>query len=708
MAADPSAPATTITCGACSAQNLVDAQFCNGCGHALREPCADCSRPVLLTQSFCGNCGHDLTKAIAKTRNKFQQWMVDAIAKAKEDEFEEALGLLSRMTRTEDYRFRDMVDNAKQATEKISKIAHQRRQIAKAAMEQVGPALENEDHQRIVAILETAPPKLISPEALQAYERSKAFLESQGSLATEIQKAISERDWQTAGPLLAQLNSLEPENQDCIALAGKVGQKLFSRAKKIFEARKYQKVLDQLDLIPPVAQLPEYAALRRRVENVVWLRQQFEDEPFDTPMLGRLAVRLQKDEPSEPRNEKRVQRISANLRQQDQRPDRTQYPSRLGIPQSWLGGELGYLSSIKSVERQDFAELRSRWGQMNLAFGLALQGIGEGRIKTQLAPKDGLLKRLTRKKTNVAWGIDIGSFSIKVVGLQKTEEEITMIDGFVHPFEHPLCRPGYDEDPLNATAAAISQIMEQHSFGDAPVWINMPANNLVTRFTLLPPVPDKQATQLLDKEVNERIPLEVDTLWIDHWIAPYDPDSAIGRPAVISALKKKTIEQRLERLALTDLNIQGMQVDTLALINFASFEFEKELEEEFEDETKTPTIALVDCGAETTSAILLSKNAHWSWTVEFGGEELTGLLAREIKQNRSESELVKQNPHQMPDPASNYGSIENRLDSWNSRLRKMFEDALEANPAFEITNVYGVGGCCLAHQWFRRVLCGSH
>ncbi|MEL6106241.1 MAG: pilus assembly protein PilM [Planctomycetota bacterium] len=628
---------------------------------------------------------------------------MDAVGLAKEDEFDEAIGLLSRLGKTRDFRYGDLVDDSKQAIEKVRKIAEQRRATAAAALEDSREAIASEDHRRVVDILKSAPQKLLPENVRQAFQRSKGFLENQGSLESRIQDAIAKKDWCLVGPLLQQITQLEPENESYVKLAGKVSRRLITNAENAFEVRKYPLAIKCLDSVPELGHDERYQQLRSRVENIVWLRSQFDSEPFDTPTLGRLAVRLQKDEPGDEENEQRVKELSASLKQ-GVRPARSQYPCRAGRSQSWIGGELGQLNAISRIARPDLPELRGKWGQMNVAIGLALQGLGEGRITSNLTPAKGLLKRLTRKKVSVAYGFDIGSHSIKVVGLQATEDGIEMIGGFVHPYEQPICRPGYDEDSLTVVVTAIQEIQDKHEFGDAPIWISLPAGEVITRFTRLPPVSDKQANQLVDKEIKERIPFEVETLHIDRWIAPLEEECPTGRPAVVSAIKRTAIEQRLERIGLTGLNVAGMQSDPIALVNLVSYEFADELEERGDDEARTPTIAIVDCGAQTTTLVLVSRNAHWIWTVEIGGEDLTGLLAREVKQSRMDAEPLKFAPHTLPSPASNYGPIENRLDEWRSRLSKLSSDAMELNPSFEVVNAFGCGGTTLTHQWYRRVM----
>ena len=92
--------------------------------------------------------------------------------------------------------------------------------------------------------------------------------------------------------------------------------------------------------------------------------------------------------------------------------------------------------------------------------------------------------------------------------------------------------------------------------------------------------------------------------------------------------------------------------------------------------------------------------------MEYGGEDLTGLLARHMKQNRADAEILKQNPHTLPSPSSSFALLESRFEEWQSRVRKMCDDALEANPAFQPIEVYGSGGGSYVHQWFRGVLKG--
>mgnify|MGYP001815040230 FL=1 len=113
----------SISCGSCGASNPAGGQFCAGCGHALYEPCAGCSKPVLLSQSFCGTCGCDLIAAVKQKLKSLETKIGDAIAAAKQLDFEKSSSLLKLVARETDFRFKEVVAQAKIAQQKIDSIA---------------------------------------------------------------------------------------------------------------------------------------------------------------------------------------------------------------------------------------------------------------------------------------------------------------------------------------------------------------------------------------------------------------------------------------------------------------------------------------------------------------------------------------------------------------------------------------------------------
>ncbi|MEO1617325.1 MAG: pilus assembly protein PilM [Planctomycetota bacterium] len=713
--ADPKSTtsASMVQCGGCGTSNDGDSSYCSGCGQSLFEPCYECSKPVRLSQSFCGNCGANLKQAIEKKFSKYESFIADAVRYAKDDRFEQSIELLSRVSAVDDFRFQELKDQASQAIKKIGTLETHRRQAAVVAQGLAEKAIEAEDHRAVVEALRNAPLNLVSDEVREGLERAQAYLSSHQHVEDELRKALAENRVADAGAFLDQLCELERDKEALKPLTRKVSRILMAKARGYFEARKYTRAAKCLEAIPAISRNEESLELQRLIDDIRWYRAQLDYATFNSPALGRLAVRLTQVEPHEPLNKKRVEEISKSLKG-GERVGRSHLPLRKHSAECWIGGPQEPLSRLSRFRRAELPQLNGAWHRMNVAIGLGLQGLGKARVECNMIPKKGLFSVIGRKRASKrAWGLDIGSFAVKAVLLETNEkaDEVSIADGFLHEYEVPLCRPGGELD-YESLSACLATLTEKHSFGDTPVWINLPAPDLISRFVLLPPVAKKQVKELIERETKSRIPFELDELWIDSWVAPLEQDdSALGRPSVIHAVKKKTIDERLNHLESLNLQLEGMQADSLSLANLLAFEFEadllqaKSIEDDEDDwEEKTPTVVAVDCGAESTSIVFVSKNAHWVWTLEMGGEGLTALLARETKKTRGEAEIIKRSLQKLENPALRYSSCEDKMVDWREKLRRVVGEAKNANSHFDVVSVEACGGSCLTHQWFERVL----
>ena len=713
MSAEISTTNTTkIKCGACSFDNEPTAQFCQECGHALHESCSGCSKPVLLSQAFCGKCGENLKIVLQKKRDKFSAAMASALSQAKEMRFDEAANTLKRLKDNKDYRFEDLAQQAHQALEKILSVSERMESNVEQAIADAKHAIIENDHEQIVQRLGALPVKALPDEVRKALERSQTILQERSEFRKRCEVALQNKDYQALGPILEQLIDLDPDNATYPKLAKKVAEKLIAMATKYREKQRFDRSLETLESVPRHLQGKHSAKLRSEIEHILWLRGQFDGEPFDTPTLGRLAVRLAKDEPLE-ENQKRVQAISQNLKTGKRSPVNG-FPYRHTPNHARLGGRCELLRFPSKLPLTQHDQLKSWGGRLNEAMGLAIQGVGLAKLDYNLLPAKGFLKSLRKRKDKLAWGIDVGTSAIKGVCIERSEEEVKIVDGFIYEFDEPTCRLTSVAHAKSLLEEACSSILEQHSIGETPVWTNLSAGEVIGRFSLLPPVADKQAKELIEREQQQRIPLELDLLEVRHWLAPFDTETQRGRACTTVAAKKSAVDSVVGPLSDAGFNVVGVQADQIALINLIYHEFESELvpetnEENAEsdlptDEKRFPTIAVVHCGAQTLTTLLVSEVAHWFWTVEQGGEDLTRLLARQLKKTMAESEQLKCNPHLLETPAADFPTIESRLDEWQARSEKLFSEGLNLDPSFQVTDCYASGGGMLTHQWMKRVL----
>jgi Tfp pilus assembly PilM family ATPase len=439
-------------------------------------------------------------------------------------------------------------------------------------------------------------------------------------------------------------------------------------------------------------------------------------------MLGRLAVRFAKEVPEDPRAQSMVKQLAAKLKQGERAP-RMHLPTWKGTTESWMGGHAGLLALPTSIDLGDHALMRTAAGRFSVAFGLALQGLGMGRVRDHLGPKQGLLRGLARRKKTLCWGIDLGAAALKAVCLEQRGDGVAVTACYHEEYESPVCRASFQGEKAAVIRPVVENFLAQHPIEDVPLWGNVSGSHLITRFVRLPNLKDKQAAMLLEQEIEQRIPMPIDELAVVRWMHDMrtEQEDRHGRPAVIIASRRRAIEERLEMFTELGLPLTGLQADNTALVNFVSHEFAEvfatgpeQPDQPAGDATviptpndlysKTPAIAVLDCGAATANLVIVSSETHWMWTGESAGEDLTSALARVTKTTHAEAEQLKRNPASIESPARQYAPVERRQDETRLRFQTVLADALQQNQRFEILQSWCVGGGCLAHEWIRRLM----
>jgi Tfp pilus assembly PilM family ATPase len=641
--------------------------------------------------------------------------MNTALEHAKQYDYDRAIAVLERLVELTDYRFKEASADAAKAIDKIQALRDRNQAAARAATAKALDAFEKGHIREIVQILGSVPSKLLDRNAQKLLARAQSVTAERTSLESSLRQTVAAKDWVQVGILIQQLLNLEPDDPQGLRLAPQVTAKLVARARKLLDEGEYESAVLSLGAIPDIAVNDEIRSLQESAANIHWLTEQFDAEPYASPLLGRLAVRLAKETPKDPRTQKLVQQLSHQLKQAP-RPPRMHLPRWKGSTASWLGGEAGILGIPSRIRVGDASELRSAAGRFNIAIGLALQGLGKTRISEDfLIKKKGLLS-LGRRKRKSCWGLDIGTSAVKGILLQETEDGVEAVDVFFFEFETPISRRRADVSEHTVLLPAIEKFLEKMGAEETPVWANFASSRTVNRFVRLPPVKDKEAQQLLTQEVESKVPVPVDELVIVHWIHA-DREAVLGRPAVACTARRTIVHQRIELLESCGLKLAGLQCDSIALANFGAYEFAElwsEIDETVEQEDHaayedaiSKTVVLIDCGASATNLVLVSGEAHWSWTVEMGGEEFTGQLASATKTTRGEAERLKRNPAALASPSRQYAAVEARMDEQRSRLHTVFSDGLRQSNPFQTVQSWCMGGAVQAHQWIRRVMLGE-
>jgi type IV pilus assembly protein PilM len=690
-------------CGNCSHPNQEESKFCGGCGQPTFEPCGSCQASVRLTQKFCGECGADLDSLLQKRLQSTEQLLVLSLNEAKKYEYESAIARLKRIASDRDYRFAKLTEQAQKALPKVIELRDQKLKRF-SEIEAAGlAAAEKGDNSRVVELLSAVPPAFLSEAASGALRKSKLFLSEVTDLQNSLKESLASEDWCLAGSLLSRALSIFPDEPCFQQLSENVSKRLAADADALFDKLDYEGALDRLDSIPSAFQTADHEEKKQRIANIKWLAGQFQPEPFATPTLGRLAVRLGKESPTDPLAKEMVNKIASALKESKREPS-SPYPNWLGRRQSAVGGDVSILGWPQSIDFSSHEVISKNPARFGVAFGLAMQSLQVGFFESGFVQKKSLMSSLAFKRAvPQGIGIDIGSSSIKAVQLRKEGDKLVVVNSYLREFP-TMTRVGSDGKSLMAMREAIKEMIANAEWTTGECWVNYPSREILARFVELPPVDDKKAGKLLDLEAKDQFPVNLDELEVIRWVAGASAELGVGRPSMLLAARKPSVTQRWDLLAEVGLKPVGLQCEAVAMMNFVKREY-KDLLEQPDTQGTTPALVVADAGATSTTFLLLAANRLWFRTIDGGGEEMTAALARSAKLVRDEAERLKKSPHELPAPASQYQPIEEKQDAINHRMKQILSEALRNIRGLDVVKTVVAGGASLGYGWIQRVIC---
>ncbi|QDT11460.1 double zinc ribbon domain-containing protein [Planctomycetes bacterium K23_9] len=703
-----SAAANTNQCGSCQTTNTKESKFCAGCGQSLYEPCVSCNATVMLTQRFCGSCGADLDESLNAKRENNNSQIAKSVALVKENDHDQAIQILRSVIKTDDYRLSESIEKAEQVLQRVIHLRERTAADVAQLQDQAKAAAEASDHERVIACLEKLPKQLLSDDSAKLLQHSRSTIEQLMSLNAELQAAMKASNWKLLGHLVNRLLSLAPENPNYQKIAPKVAKRLFASAEKRFALHDFDSAADCLDAIPDCQRDEEFDTLVERITDLRWIVSEVDREPFATVGLGRLAVRLAKQTDTD-ESKKRVKDLAATIRKTPQLPHALNRWK--GNASSWMGGEIGMLGQVTRINVSDELRLQMLKNPSGfcIAIGLAIQGMGKSRISDSFLPsKKGLLSSLTRKKSKSAWGIDLGTTGLRAVQLVDTPDGLSIqniyTDVFDAPTDDQTGSAKQDQATPDKSVQGLQKFAQLHAdmLADSPIWTNLSAPEIVNRLVKLPPLKDKVAAEALDQEVSRMIPVDASELGIVRWLSPMPDDETKGRPATIAVARNASIQKQVNRFDTANLQVAGVQSDPIALANFVAYEFADQLKSK--DDEHDDAIAIVDSGATSTSAIIVSARSCAVWTFEHAGDELTKTIARETKKTLTDAEILKLNPASIQHPAAVFSEIEIKYESLRQRLERSVSKAQDDRDAPTVIQTWIVGGTTRCHGWVRHVL----
>lgn len=256
-------------------------------------------------------------------------------------------------------------------------------------------------------------------------------------------------------------------------------------------------------------------------------------------------------------------------------------------------------------------------------------------------------------------GIDIGNSSIKVAGLKKQIFSKKRILAF-----------GIEDIPKkeitkDQKAELVRRALENAGIITQRVNISVSGSNVICRYVRLPVMHKYELAKALELEWDNYISLKIDEVIWDYVLLDKfrDPAGDKHMQVLLVAVKKNSIEERLDLLKAARLEAQLIDVDALALIN--AFKINQ-------PSLDSQLIILLNLGEYFTNVAVLKKGVCWfSRDIPIGGRDMTQILVEKLHISWEEAEKQKCNLDSKS--SKGFQLIKTVLDNLVNELNLSFE-----------------------------------
>ena len=243
---------------------------------------------------------------------------------------------------------------------------------------------------------------------------------------------------------------------------------------------------------------------------------------------------------------------------------------------------------------------------------------------------------LVKEKPKIS--IDIGAKNIKIVE-GYFNGNIIMLEGMVEiPTPSNTIHDGQIID-VDTLASKILTALEENNIKSKDIIYTISSNAILNRTIELPSVKDEDITNMLEFEIDQHMPVNLDEYVTQTKILEKIEEEPMKSIVLVSALPKMVAEEYLSLSSKLGMNPLALDTHSNSMTKLFSEEFRIQGDLKILDNT---TIAILDIGFSSTNIILM-KNGKFVFNriVDFGGKEMDTNIANSFNLSLEESEQKK-------------------------------------------------------------------
>lgn len=224
-------------------------------------------------------------------------------------------------------------------------------------------------------------------------------------------------------------------------------------------------------------------------------------------------------------------------------------------------------------------------------------------------------------------GLDIGSHSIKLVGLKTTSK-----GPFLTCVGIKEIPPGTDKEDVDKLSQILKVLFEEVGLKTKKVRMTVSGSGVHIKRISIPSLPKAELKEAVRWEIKDSLPYPVETAQIDfHILNEYVEDNVKKLDLITVACPKELIDRTLSIAGGAGLQLNHLDVGPIALWNTLLA---------WDQINKEETIALIDLGAEKTGIYLFKdRSLQFSREVTPAGADITKAISEEIS-SEGDPELI--------------------------------------------------------------------
>ncbi|MCL2315046.1 MAG: pilus assembly protein PilM [Proteobacteria bacterium] len=289
---------------------------------------------------------------------------------------------------------------------------------------------------------------------------------------------------------------------------------------------------------------------------------------------------------------------------------------------------------------------------------------------------------------SLAIGLDIGSTSIKLVGLKKQRNRY-VLEHFGIKYIPP--ETIVDGAIMNSSIViqSIQELIKELRVKRKEVAIGIGGNSVIIKKLTMPTMSYFKLDETIASEMQQYIPFDTKDVFLDTFILPGKEDVATGQmDVVLVAAKKEVVNDYLSIVGESGLKPVVVDVDVFAIQNcfYANY-----------GANENDTIALINIGAEVVAINIIREGvSQFTRDVHIGGQQFTEEIQKHFNISFDEAETFKSGSHEKREDLLIQEQIQSSLEKIAEQVAGEIQRSLDfysgTNGDSGFSKVYVSGG----------------